>query len=375
METTNSSFASHFSALEDPRVDRTKRHLLQDIVTIAICAVLCGADGWVSVALFGQRQEAWLRTFLRLPNGIPSHDTFGRVFSALDPDAFRQCFINWVAAVSPRCEREIVAVDGKTLRRSFDHASDRSAIHMVNAWASAAGISLGQLATEEKSNEITAIPRLLEMLAVQRAVVTTDAMGCQKAIAKKIVDKEADYVLALKGNQGSLHDEVTRLFDWASQGGPDAPELSYRETVDGDHGRIEIRRYWVSDDVTWFAERGDWLGLRSFAMAQAERTRGGKTSIETRYFISSLPGASEELICQAIRRHWSVENNLHWVLDVAFREDECRIRNGHGAENLAIVRQIALNLLKQENTAKVGVANKRLLAGWDEDYLMKVLGF
>ncbi len=294
------------------------------------------------------------------------------MFAALNPAEFQKCFVSWVTAVSEVSEGEIVAVDGKTLRRSFDTASGRASIHMVNAWAASSGISLGQLAADGKSNEITAIPKLLELLSVQGCIVTIDAMGCQKTIAEKIVDKGGDYVLALKGNQGTLHSEVVRYFDWALKGGPDVPPLHFVETIDGDHGRIETRRYWVTTDVDWSRDLG-WKGLQSIAMVEAERTLGDKTSIDRRYYISSLEGQASTAIPTAVRAHWRVENQLHWVLDVAFREDENRVRVGNAAENFATTRQIALNLLKQEKTLKVGIAGKRLKAGWDESYLLKVL--
>jgi len=371
-----SSIADHFGSIEDPRIDRTKRHVLVDILVITICAAICGADGWVAVERFGRAKEKWLRKFLSLPNGIPSHDTFGRLFAALDPELFRQAFVDWVASANQICDGEIVAVDGKTLRRSFDTASSKTALHMVNAWATGAGIALGQLATDAKSNEITAIPKLLELLELKGCIVTIDAMGCQKAIVEKIVEKGADYVISLKGNQGNLHADVRDFLDWAERDrGPDKPELRHTETTDGDHGRIETRRYWVSDDIDWLEKLSDWKGLRSVAMVESERTVNGETSRERRYFISSLPLSNSEKTVQSIRAHWAVENSLHWVLDVAFREDACRVRTGHADENLGIVRQIALNLLKNEKSAKVGVATKRLMAGWDEHYLTTVLGF
>ena len=347
-----------------------------DIVVIAICAAVCGADGWVAVARFAQAKEQWLRKFLKLPNGIPSHDTFGRTFAALNPDAFREIFVAWVASLQEVRAGEIIAVDGKTLRSSFDNASSKSALHMVNAWATQAGISLGQLATDTKSNEITAIPKLLDLVNVEGCTITIDAMGCQKAITEKIVGERADFVISLKGNQGNLHEGVREFFDWAEkEKSSDKPELRHFETTDGDHGRIEVRRYWVSDEVNWVENKTDWAGLRSIAMVEAERTLNGKTSIERRYFISSHSLEKSEKTVQAIRAHWGVENGLHWVLDVAFHEDDCRIRTGHADENFGIVRQIALNLLKQEKTAKVGIATKRLMAAWDEAYLAKVLRF
>jgi predicted transposase YbfD/YdcC len=367
------SIAAHFSKLTDPRIHRTRLHSLHEILVITICAAICGADNWAHVELFGRSKESWFRSFLDLPNGIPSHDTFGRVFAALDHEQFRQCFIDWAASIAQISQEEIVAVDGKAIRRSFDAASGRAPIHMVNAWAASTGIALGQLATDSKSNEITAIPKLLELLSIRGCIVTIDAMGCQKAIAEQIVNQGGDYVLALKGNQGTLHDEVIKYFEWALKGGPDVPPMHYTETVDGDHGRIETRRHWIANDVEWCAELG-WKGLSSIAMLESERTVGDKTSMERRYYISSLQDERSQSIPHAVRAHWGVENQLHWVLDVAFREDDSRARTGNAAENLATIRQIALNLLKQEKSLKVGVAGKRLKAGWDESYLLKLLG-
>lgn len=373
-DSSSPSLFAHLESLPDHRIDRQKLHLLVDILVIAICAAISGADGWVAVERFGKLKESWLRRFLKLPNGIPSHDTFGRVFAKLDPNAFREVFISWVSDTTRLCDGEIVAVDGKTLRRSYDTASSKKALHMVNAWASQSGFALGQLATEEKSNEITAIPKLLELLELKGCIVTTDAAGCQKTVVNKIIDKEADYILALKGNQGLFHDEVVTYFDWALGNDPDAPEMWHKETFDTHHGREEIRRYWVTDDVSWFSRRDDWPGLQSFALTQSVRTLGDKKTIENRYFISSLPLAKADAVATGIRTHWGVENSLHWVLDIAFREDECRIRMDNAPENFGIVRQMALNLLKREKTAKVGVATKRLMAGWNDAYLEKVIG-
>lgn len=365
-----------FGQIEDWRMDRKKMHSLTDILVIAVCAAICGADGWVAVEKFGKAKEKWLSQYLSLPNGIPSHDTFGRIFAAMDPNVFRELFITWVTEVTNICQGEIVAIDGKTLRRSYDTSSSKAALHMVNAWATSAGIALGQLATDAKSNEITAIPKLLELLSLQGCIVTIDAMGCQKVITKKIVDQKADYVISLKGNQGNFHHDVQEFFAWSlKEQGTDKPEMRYFETTNEDHGRIEKRRYWVADEIDWLDSKGEWCGLRSIAMAEAERTYKGETTIEQRFFISSLSCDRAEETANSIRAHWGVENGLHWVLDVAFREDECRVRQGHAAENFGIIRQIALNFLKQEKQAKVGIATKRLMAGWDETYLARVLGF
>ena len=368
-----STITAQFASLRDPRIERTKKHLLHDIVVITICAVIGGADDWVNIARFARAKQKWFKSFLTLANGIPSHDTLGRVFAALDPDELRRCFSNWVSSLVKVTQGEVVAIDGKTLRHSFDTASTKTAIHMVSAWAAGQRLVLGQVKTEEKSNEITAIPKLLELLDVQGCIVTIDAMGCQREIAKKIVDKGADYVLSLKGNQETVHDEVRTFFEWARRENFKDVAHDYFETTDGDHGRIEIRRCWTTSDIKWFAGVDRWAGLKSFALVEAERTVAGKTSIEQRYFLSTLSGTLAEPVALAVRQHWTVENSLHWVLDVAFREDESRVRKDHAPENFAILRHIALNLLQQESSIP-SMKGKRLVAGWDDDYLLKVLG-
>lgn len=372
-ENPTARVTEHFASLEDPRVERTKWHRLNDILVMTICAVVAGADSWVGVERFCEAKKQWFLAFLKLPHGIPSHDTFGRVFARLDPEALSRCFAQWTAAVAEATCGKLVCIDGKTLRRSFDKASSKAAVHMVSAWATENRMVLGQVAIEEKSNEITAIPKLLELLDVSGCIVTIDAMGCQRKIVERIIDGGGDYVLSLKGNQATMAEEVERFLDWAeSHKFQDVPH-DYFETVDGEHGRIETRRYWCTGDVDWFSDLAKWKGLSSFGMVEAERTVEEKTSIERRYFISSLDGENAKQFAQAVRGHWGIENGLHWVLDIAFREDECRVRKDHGPTNLATLRHIAINLLKQEKTAKVGVANKRLMAGWNDAYLMKVL--
>lgn len=372
------SFAAiehHFGDLQDPRVDRTKRHELLDIVVIAICAVICGADGWVAIEEFGKAKQGWLRRFLTLPNGIPSHDTFGRVFGKLDPDQFRVCFMNWITAVSEITEGQVIAIDGKTLRRSHDKILGKGAIVMVSAWATADHLVLGQVKVDEKSNEITAIPELLRALDISGCIITTDAMGCQKEIASLIVEEEGDYALALKENHGQLYEDVKLLFDDLEASHFSAYRYDMERTVNKGHGRLETRRCWtISDPELLQALRGtkDWQQLQTVVKVQAKRDDGQQVTIEDRYYLSSLDGNPGRLLATT-RTHWGIENSLHWVLDIAFREDECRVRKDHSAQNLATLRHIALNLLKQEKTATIGIKNKRLRAGWDEQYLVCVL--
>jgi predicted transposase YbfD/YdcC len=351
-------------------------HELRDILVIAICGVICGADGWVGIERFGNAKLDWLKTVLDLPNGIPSHDTFGRVFARLDPDQFQRCFMSWVQAVSGITEGEVVAVDGKTLRRSKDGTLGKDAIHMVSAWASENRLTLAQRKVDDKSNEITAIPALLELLELKGCIVTTDALGCQTEIAATAIEGEGDYVLPVKNNQKTLRQDVESLFDYAHEEGFENVEHNFHKTVDGGHGRIEIRRTWTISDpefIDWLDPRDRWEGLESIGMVEGERRVDGKTEQQTRYYISSLSGKAEEF-AYAVRSHWGIENCVHWVLDIAFREDESRVRKGHGAENLAILRRLALNLLRQETTATCGTKNKRLKAAWDEDHLLKVMG-
>lgn len=373
LHTPEGAISQHFSKLDDPRVDRTKKHRLLDIVTIAICAVISGADTWVDVETFGWAKLDWFKTFLELPNGIPSHDTFGRVFSRLDAEQFQTCFLEWIQAAYEVTQGQIVPIDGKNLRRSHDKTLGKNAIHMVSAWASENRLVLGQIKVDEKSNEITAIPALLDVLAISGCIVTIDAMGCQKKIAKKIVDKGADYTLAVKKNQKGLYDDIVDLFDYAQE--TDFADCDYHKTVNKGHGRIEIRKCWTISDPEYLVNIRNlsaWKGLQTIVMVRAERRIGEKSTIEVRYYISSLAGDAQ-LLLKSVRGHWGIENQVHWVLDVVFREDDCRIRKGNGAQNFAVLRHIALNLLTQEETAKCGTKAKRLKAGWDESYLIKVL--
>jgi predicted transposase YbfD/YdcC len=374
-ESAYGSIGEHFNDLEDPRMERTKHHQLLDIIAIAICGVICGADSWVDLELFGRSKEEWLKRFLSLPNGIPSHDTFGRVFALLDPVKFAQCFTSWVRAVSQLTQGQVIAIDGKALRRSHDRANGKSAIHMVSAWASANHLVLGQLKVDDKSNEITAIPELLEVLELSGCIVTIDAMGCQKDIARQIVEQGADYVLALKENQGQLYREVVDTFKSGLGSAFEGLQHDFYQTVGKGHGRIETRQCWVVSEpevLEYLNEKGAWAGLSSVAMVRSKRVVGDEESVESRYYISSLQGEARQLL-EATRTHWEIENCVHWVLDIAFNEDDSRVRQGHAPQNLAVVRHLALNLLKMEQTSKGGVKARRKRAGWDEDYLLKVL--
>ncbi len=370
------SFQVYFAEIEDPRVERTRRHALLDLIVIAICAVICSADDWVDVEAWGNAKIDWLRQQgLPLPNGIPSHDTFGDVFGRLAPEQFETSFLRWVQAVMGASGGKVVAIDGKTLRRSHDRRLGKSAIHMVSAWASANHLLLGQVKVDEKSNEITAIPALLAMLDLGGAIVTIDAMGTQTAIARAIVDQGADYVLAVKENQGHLYADVVATFQEAEARQFEHVPHTYAKTTNKGHGRIEIRECWVIERLDYLEAlrtADAWSELRSLIMVKAERRVGGEISVERRYFISSRPDSAERLLA-IIRSHWGVENELHWCLDVAFGEDDSRLRKGDGAQNFSFLRRLALTLLKRETTAKMGLKAKRHKAGWDNAYLLSVL--
>jgi predicted transposase YbfD/YdcC len=364
-----------FADLQDPRREHNRLHTLWDILALTICAVVAGADSWVEVAAYGANKEDWLRTFLELPNGIPSHDTFGRVFSLLDPAAFQRGFLTWVSALVQATDGRLVAIDGKTLRRSFDTASGKGALHLVSAWATENRLVLGQQAVDAQSNEITAIPELLKLLDLSGAIVTLDAMGCQKAVAAQVVEAGGDYVLALKENQGTLHDAVQQLFVEGLEDDFAGREHHSWRTAEEGHGRVETRHYHVVP-VPGELRQGHpgWAGLRTLGMVFSERQVGAEeATCETRFFISSLPPKVKTL-ARAVRGHWGIENGLHWVLDVSFREDDSRLRKDHGPENLALVRRLAASLLHNEATASGGIACKRKQAGWDNDYLLRVLG-
>lgn len=376
------SLLAHFEHLPDPRVSRTRDHALIDVLVIGVCTLLCGGESFNDMADFGAAKRDWFKTFLTLRNGIPSHDTFNRVFAALDPKAFLDCFLRWTQSLRRAVPRELVALDGKALRRAL--AKDRSVQYVVSAWAEGNGLVLGQLKVADKSNEITAVPELLRVLELTGCIVTLDAMGCQKKIAAEIVAADADYVLALKGNQERVHAEVKSFLDATVAekqiGRPKgalvpkaAANLQVFETVEKDHGRMETRRYYQSDELGWFADQGKWEGLASVGMVEAIREVEGKTTVERRYYLSSLK-LDVATLARAVRGHWGVENKLHWVLDVCFREDQSRARAGYAAENLATLRRLAFNLLKREQTKKRGIRGKMLNAGWDHAYLLKLLG-
>jgi len=362
----------HFQSLEDKRRGAGKRHKLIDILTIAICGIICGADDWSGIEAYGQAKEEWLKGFLELPHGIPSHDTFGRVFSWLDPGAFETSFLSWVQEVMEISKGQVIAVDGKTVRRSHDHANGKEAIHIVSAWAEKNRLVLGQVKVDEKSNEITAIPDLLRVLDITGCIITTDAMGCQQEIAATVIEKEGDYILALKENQGHLYEDIRELFAGAIEVSFFDVEHTYAKTTNKNHGRIEVRECWaITDpDFTHYL-RGfeNWKGLRSLVKVSSQRQTSTGASQDDRYFISSLKTPARQML-QAVRGHWSIENSLHWVLDIAFREDESRVRKDHAPENLSILRHIAVNLLKQDLSKKLGIKNKRLVAAWNNDYLI-----
>ncbi len=365
----------HFGTLTDPRVERTRAHELLDIVVIAICAVICGADTWVEVADFGRAKQTWLARFLKLPNGIPSHDTFGRVFARLDPEQFQASFLSWTATVSELTQGQVIAIDGKRLRRSHDKAHGKAALQLVSAWATANHLVLGQRAVDDQSNEITAIPLLLETLELAGCIVTIDAMGCQKEIAAAIVDQEADYVLALKKNHGTLFQEAQELFDFGRRTDFAFLAHDFYQTDEQGHGRHEVRRCWtlaLPDALSYIRHTDAWPNLHSLIIVEAERRVGEQTSREVRFYLSSLPSQAQPAL-EAVRAHWQIENGLHWVLDISFREDDSRVRKDHAPANLALLRHIALNLLKQDTSARIGMHAKRLRAGWDEAYLLRVL--
>ena len=369
------SISKHFASVKDPRTGNAKQHLLLDILVIAICAALCGADGWVEVEVWAKANRKWLHTFLELPNGIPSHDTFRRVFILLDPKQFRRCFLAWIHAVSKLTQGQIVAIDGKKLRRSHERGCGKKALSMVSAWATANGVVLGQLKVNAKSNEMKVIPELLQLLDLTGCIVTLDALNCQTKIAAQIKAQKADYILAVKENQGKLHADVKDLFAGCLAENFLQVPHGYHRTVNKGHGRIEIRECWTLSDpefLDYVRQRHQWSGLQTVVMVRAKRWINGKRSSAIRYYISSLANEARRIL-QGIRQHWGIENNLHWVLDLAFREDESRMRKGNSPENFAMVRHVAYSLLKQDQSEKIGIKAKRLKAACDRTYLLKLL--
>ena len=365
-------FTPFFANLTDPRCNRTKRHALLDIFILALCATIGGANGWADIERFGKAKLEFFRRFLDLPHGIPSHDTFGRVFARLDPAALLTCIQNWLAAFRSAVDRELVAIDGKTMRGSFDSAAGQNPLHVVSAWASEARLVLGQIAVDSKSNEITAIPLLLELLALQGCIVTIDAMGCQKDIAAAVREREADYVLTIKDNQPTLLQLVHEAFLAHAAADFTDPTLRRFKTVERGHGRHESREYFIAAAPAELLRRGDWKDVASIGMVQRTRLVDGQVSEEIVYYLSSLP-PKVKTFAQAVRGHWGIENRLNWSLDVTFAEDQSRVRKDHGPANLGMLRRLSLSILQQDTSSKDSLRGKRLSAGWDEDRLVKIL--
>ena len=365
----------HFGKIQDPRKDRTKDHKLIDVITVAICAVICGAEGWVDIENFGNKKLPWLKTFLELPNGIPSHDTFGRVFSLMDAEQFQAAFYEWVQAVNEMVHGQIVNIDGKCLRGSQEKGLGKRGIYMVSAWAEENHLVLGQRKVDEKSNEITAIPELLKVLALSGCIVTIDAIGTQTKIAQNIQEAGADYLLSVKENQGHLYEDLSMLFGVDQELNFKYASLEHAKTTNKGHGRIEVRECWSTSNPQYLKlirNYQHWAGLKSIVMVISTRIIDGVETRQLRYYISSLPSNAQRIL-QVCRRHWAIENELHWILDVALNEDHSRVRKDQAPENFAVLRHIALNLLKQEKTAKGGIHAKQLQAAWDQDYLLQVL--
>ena len=364
-----------FRDIPDQRMPGKVVHKLHDILVITVCSVISGLNHWTQIEDFATANKNWFKSFLDLSGGIPSHDTFGKVFSVINPNEFEVRIQKWIhCLVGSNTQQKHIAIDGKTLRKSFDTASNKTAIHMLNAYVHENHAVFGQLKVGSKTNEITAIPKLLEMLQLKDATVTIDAMGCQKNIAKKIIEKQGHYVLALKGNQSSLKDDVETFMDDLIANGS-SQSYDYYETIEKGHGRIEKRKCWTCWDVDWLNKRHQWPGLSSLAVVESTRTINGKSSTERRYFISSHSGRQAQKIAILVRNHWRVENQLHWTLDVSFDEDQCRVRIENAAENLARIRRISLLLLKNDKTCKLGIKSKRGKAGYDRNYMLTLLGF
>ncbi len=374
MKNNTKSIINQFKSLKDPRKGKNKSYFLTEIIILTICAVVSGADNWNAIEQYGKDKINWLKTFLKLENGIPSHDTLRRFYSLLNPISFEKCFLNWINSIKKVTKGEIIPIDGKSIRRSFDKKTGKSAIHMISAWSSSNNIVLGQVKTSEKSNEITAIPELLKTLYLEGCIVSIDAIGCQKKIAKQICNQDADYVLAVKSNQGNMYNQISSFFqkDYFDH----LNGIDYYETEEEKkHGRCDIRKYWIFKyNSNIFGDKllNDWKNIKSLGMVESHRLLNGELKIEKRFYITSLL-CNAKKFAKIVRNHWAIENKLHWSLDISFREDECRKRVGHSAENFAIIRRIALNFLKNEKSLKLGISNKRLKAAWSNEYLSKVL--
>jgi predicted transposase YbfD/YdcC len=372
MDIHDSKFVQYFGIIVDKRQEGKVHHKLIDILFIAVAATIANSTNWLEIEAFAKEKEEWLRKYLELPHGIPTHDTIERVFKWIDPKQFEKCFITWVREIAELAKRSIVAIDGKTMRGAFDGTDKKSPIHIVSAWASSNGMVLGQVKTDVKSNEIKAIPELLDLLLVKDCIITIDAMGCQTDIAEKITDKKADYVLALKGNQGNLHKDVVDYFDDVEKSQFKDIDYKYHKTIDKDHGRNEVRKYYLVENIDWLSMKEDWKGLKSIGMAIRECEINGVKTIEKRYYISSLTSSGEEF-GTAVRKHWGIEST-HWCLDVVFKEDSRRVRKDHGPENLAMLKRLALNILKKDSSGKkYSLATKRHVAALNTNYLEQIL--
>jgi predicted transposase YbfD/YdcC len=365
--------AACFAGLTDPRETSRCDHQLVDILAIAVCAVIACAESWEDIELYGRSKRAWLETFLALPNGIPSHDTFRRVFMLIDPDAFEACFTRWAQSLAGGIQREVVAVDGKTVRRSGSRRHEHGPLHLVSAWASERGLALGQRAVEGKSNEIMAVPELLDTLQLEGCIVTLDAMGCQKEIAERIRAKDADYLLVLKANHGHAFKAVRKHFERTCFGLGSGGRPVF-DAFDESHGRLVRRRVFLDSAVRGLEALNGWPDLRAVLAVETIRSITGtyKVEAEIRYFLTSCDDDAA-VLAQAIRRHWSVENALHWVLDVTFREDNSRVRNRTAARNLALLRKIALNLVARDRGSRASLRGRRKKAAWDDDYMLQII--
>jgi predicted transposase YbfD/YdcC len=374
MPVPDTSILSHFSVIEDPRSPIGRLHPLDTLLILALCGVICGADSWVEVSEWAVVKQEWLETVVEMPHGVPSHDTFSRVFSVLNPKQLQACFVSWTTALAEQTDGEVIAIDGKTVRRSFHRASDKAAIQMVSAWATQNRLVLAQVKTDADSNEITAVPALLRLLSLKGAIVTLDAMGCQKAIAQQIIEQEGDYVLRVKANHPILHEQIQEHFDAAHASAFAGQPHDEAETIEKSHGRSEERRLWSTPVPDPLAQQAAWRGLQSVALVERIRTVGEKTSVEYAYYLSSLRYDNAQQLLSGVRAHWGIENQVHWCLDMTFREDDSRIWKGHGAENMAVIRHMALNLGRQETTPKKSLRVKRKHAAWDHGFLLRILG-